>query len=153
MLNDGIIRHSDSPWASPVVMVRKKSGDLRFCVDFRRLNDVTTKDAQSLPRIDDILDALKGVTYFSTLDLKSGYWQVPIEEQDRHKTAFRTSAGKLFEFLVTPFGLNNAPATFSRVMERALADLNWTECLCYLCLLYTSPSPRDGLLSRMPSSA
>ena len=113
-------------------MVRKKDGSLRFCVDFRQLNAATVKDAHPLPRIDDLLDALHGAKWFSTLDLKSGYWQVPIAEQDKEKTAFRTSSGKLFEFNQVPFGLCNAPATFSRLMDRVLAGLHWETCLFYL---------------------
>ena len=130
MLEQDIIRPSCSPWASPVVMVRKKDCTLRFCIDFRKLNDVTIKDAHPLPRIDDTLEALKGAKSFSTLDLKSGYWQVPMKEEC--KTAFRTSSGQLYEFNRLPFGLCNARATFSRLMDNVLSGLSWEVCLYYL---------------------
>ena len=129
MLRDGVIRPSSSPWASPVVMVKKKDGSMRFCVDFRQMNDATIKDAHPLPRIDDTLESLYGAQYFTTLDLKSGYWQVPITEEDKEKTAFRTSSGQLYEFNQLPFGLCNAPATFSRLMDRTLAGLAWNMSL------------------------
>ena len=132
MLASNVICPSNSPWASPVVMIRKKDGSLRFCVDFRQLNATTVKDSHPLPRIDDLLDALHGARWFSTLDLKSGYWQVPIMESDKAKTAFRTSSGQLYEFNEVPFGLCNAPATFSRLMDRILAGLHWETCLFYL---------------------
>ncbi len=111
MLASGVSCSSKSPWGAPVVLVRKKSGELRFCIDFRRLNEVTKKDAYPLPRIDDCLDALEGSKFFSTLDLASGYWQVAMVESDREKMAFITHRG-LFEWVVMPLWLCNAPATF-----------------------------------------
>ena len=132
MLSSGVIHPSNSPWVSLVFMVKKKDGSLWFCVDFRQLNAATIKDAHPIPRIDDLLDALHSALWFSTLDLKSGYWQFPIQEQEKEKTAFRTSSGQLFEFNQVPFGLCNAPATFSRLMDRVLAGLHWETCLFYL---------------------
>ena len=149
MLSSSVIRPSNSPWASPVVMVRKKDGSLRFCVDFRQLNAATVKDAHPLPRIDDLLDALHGAKWFSTLDLKSGYWQVPIAEQDKEKTAFRTSSGQLYEFNQVPFGLCNAPATFSRLMDRVLAGLHWETCLFYLDDIIVFSSTWEEHLARL----
>ena len=149
MLSSNVIRPSNSPWASPVVMVRKKDCSLRFCVDFRQLNAATIKDAHPLPRIDDLLDALHGAKWFSTLDLKSGYWQVSIAEQDKEKTAFRTSSGQLFEFNQVPFGLCNTPATFSRLMDRVLAGLHWETCLFYLDDIIVFSSTWEEHLTRL----
>ena len=131
MKGDGIIEPSASPWSSPVGLVRKKDGSTRFCVDYRKLNDVTHKDSYPLPRIDDTLEALSGSEWFSTLDLKSGYWQVELDKEDKEKTAFSAGNG-LWQFTVMPFGLCNAPATFERLMEQVLAGLPITIALVYL---------------------
>ena len=119
MLVRGLIRSSTSPWSSPIVLAPKKDGNYRFCVDFRRVNSVTKKDAQPMPRIDDILDELGGARCFSTLDLASGYWKVPLREEDREKTAFSVGVNH-YEFTVMPFGLTNAPGTFQRMMSTIL---------------------------------
>ena len=131
MLDRAVIQPSCSPWASPVVLVPKKDGSLRFCIDYRKVNSVTRKDAYPLPRVDDTLDTLAGSKWFSTLDLLSGYWQVEVNPDDRGKTAFCTHEG-LFEFRVMPFGLCNAPATFQRLMDAVLAGLQWSSCLVYI---------------------
>ena len=131
MLTGGQIEPSDSPWSAPVVLVTKKDGGTRFCVDYRRLNFAMVKDAYPLPRIDDTLDMLAGKKWFSTLDLASGYWQVSLSPDARCKTAFATHSG-LFQFRVMPFGLCNAPATFERLMDRVLQGLRWSRCPVYL---------------------
>ena len=131
MLKNNVIRPSFSPWAAPVILAPKKDGTKRFCVDYRGLNAATIKDVYPLPRIDETLDALGGAIYFTTLDMAAGYWQVPIEESDKEKSAFITQNG-LFEFNVMPFGLTNAPATFQRAMDVLLSGLTWKFCLVYL---------------------
>jgi hypothetical protein len=116
MLSKGIIEPSCSPWQSPVVLVRKKDNSLRFCVDYRLLNNVTQKDSYPLPNIQESLDLLSGATFYSCLDLASGYWQVEMDPKDKDKTAFATSRHGLFHFNVIPFGLTNAPSTFERLI-------------------------------------
>ena len=122
MLKDGVIEPSKSPWSSPTVIVRKKDGKYRFCIDFRRLNEVTEKDAYPLPFIHSILDRLREAKYFSTLDLKQGYWQVPLTNASKPLTAFTVPGRGLFQFRVMPFGLHAAPATFQRLLESIIDD-------------------------------
>jgi hypothetical protein len=131
MKRKGVIEESVGPWSSPVVLVRKKKGELRFCVDYRKLNDVTKKDCFRLPWIEDTLDTLAGAMWFLTLDLKSGYWQVALRTDDKEKMAFSTGQG-LWQFTVMLFGLCNAPATFERLMESVLRGLIYDSCLVYL---------------------
>lgn len=124
MLDNGIIESSNSPWASPIVLAKKKDGTTRFCVDYRKLNSVTIKDAYPLPKIDESISSLSGARYFCTLDLASRFWQVAMEDGDKKYTAFTTHKG-LFQFKVMPFGLSNSPATFERLMEVTLNGLQW----------------------------
>jgi hypothetical protein len=131
MLKDKIIRPSRSPFAAPVCLVRKKDGSLRFCTDFRHLNDVTIKDKYPLPKIDDTFNHLAGMCLFTSLDLLSGFWHIPIKEEDKPITTFITSQG-LFEYNVVPFGLTNSPPTFQHCMDMVLAGLKWTRCMVYI---------------------
>jgi len=133
MLEHGIIEEANSPWAARVVLAKKKDGKWRYCVDYRYLNSVTKKDSYPLPRIDDTLDALgnKDAKVFSSLDVASGYWHIPIKEQDREKTAFVTRNGQ-YQFRVVPFGLTGAPGAFCRYVDNALRDVMWKCCLVYV---------------------
>ena len=132
MLDIGAIHKSHSPWASAVVLVWKKDGGLRFCIDLRKLNKQTIKDTYSLPQIDETLDSLQCSQWFSSLDLKSGYWQVEMDEESKLLTAFTVGPLGFYECKRMPFGLPNAPATFQRIMETCLGDLNLHWCIIYL---------------------
>lgn len=145
MLRADFIEPSDSPWSAPVVMVPKKGGKLRFCVDYRGLNSVTTKDSYPLPRIDESLDHVRGSSWFSSLDLRSGYWQVPLSPGAREKTAFSTDRGH-WQFKVLCFGLCNAPATFERLMDRVLAGVPRDECVVYLDDILVHGTSFEGAL-------
>jgi len=148
MLEKGVISPSTSPWSSPVVLVPKKSGGYRFCIYFRKINAVTRKYSFPLPHIGDIIDAVRGATVFSSLDQAWGYWQIPIAEKDREKTAFVTYDG-LYQFNVVPFGLTNAPGTFQRLMSVILSGLQWTKCPVYLDDVIVFGRDFDEHLSRL----
>ena len=140
-----IVQPSSSAWASPVVLVPKKDRSSCFCIDYRRLNNVTEKDVYPLPCINDILDTLGQAKYFTTLDLASGYWQVELEPNSRAKTAFTTHCG-LYKFNRMPFGVCNAPATFQRLMQVVLAGLEWDCCFVYIDdILVASKSFKEHL--------
>lgn len=131
LLRAGIISESRSPYASPIVVVRKKNGAIRMCVDYRTLNRRTVPDQYTVPRIDDALTCLSGSQWFSVLDLRSGYYQIPLGQADKEKTAFICPAG-FFQFERMPQGISGAPATFQRAMERTVGDMNLLEVLVYL---------------------
>ena len=131
MLLGGQIEPSDSLWASPVVLVTKKDGSTRFCVDYRRLNALTTKDAYPLPRIDDSLRLLGNQQWFSSMDLASGCWHVAMSPEAKRKAHLLPNEG-LFQFRVMPLVLCNAPARFERLMDRVLCGMQWSRCLAYL---------------------
>ena len=132
MLEIGAIRKSNSPWASVVVLVRKKDGSLRFCIDLRKLNARTVKDAYSLARIEDSLDSLNGSCIFTSIDLKTGYWQVEMDPKSIPLTAFTVGPLGFYECVKMLFRLTNAPATFPRLIETCLADLHLNWCIIYL---------------------
>jgi len=148
MIAAGVVERSESPWCSPVVLVPKKGGETRFCIDYRGLNEYTKKDSYPLPNLNEMLGHLGNSTWFSTLDLKSGYWQIEMDPEDKEKTAFSIGTG-LFQFTVMPFGLCNAVATFQRLMEKVLGDLVPSVCMVYVddIIVYgnTEAISRDNL--------
>ena len=132
MLDGGAIHPSQSPWCNAVVLVRKKDDSHRFCINFRCLNAKTKKDSYPLPRMQETMKSMVGTRYFSCMDLKSGFWQVKMSEKARHYTAFTVGSMDMYEFLRMPYGLCNAPATFQRLMQNCLGELNLTYALIYL---------------------
>ncbi len=130
MLNDGIIEKSSSEWASPLVLVRKPSGDLRICVDYRKLNEVTAVTSYPLPNITETLDRLAEASYFTSIDMTSGYHQVEIAEEDKDKTAFISPYG-LYQYCRMPFGLAGAPGTFQSVIEDMVQVLGTEDVMAY----------------------
>jgi hypothetical protein len=132
MLKDNIISPaSSSDITSPIVLVKKKNGEWRFCVDFRQLNERLIPDHYPLPLIRDVHDSLRGASVFSTFDLKSGFWQIPLHENDKHKTTFVIPGGT-YEFNVMPFGLSTAPSLFQRAMDTVLNDVKFEFALAYI---------------------
>ena len=148
LLENGVIEPSTSPWSSPVLMVPKKDGSYRFCVDFRGLNQVSQSTDYPLPRVDECLEAMSGATVFTTLDLASGYWQVEVNPNDRPKTAFSTNSGH-YQFVTMPMGLKGAPATFQRLMDLVMKGLKWDILLVYLDDILVFGRTADEHLTRL----
>ena len=146
MVEVGAIRRSFSPWASTMVLVRKKDGGLQFCIDLCKLNNRTVKDGCSLPRIEDILDCLHGAVWFSTLDLKSGYWRVELEQEAKPLTSFTMGSLGFWECECVLFGLTNSPTTLQRLMESCLGELHLNWCIIYLDdIIVFSRTPEEHL--------
>jgi hypothetical protein len=145
LLPSGAIRKSYSPWASNVVLARKKDGSLRTCIDYRQLNQRTI-NSYALPRIEEILDSLFGAKYFTVLDMKSGYHQVELDEIHKKRTAFTMGPLGFYGYNRIPFGLANAPATYQRLMEECLGDLHLKICYIYLddLIIFSSTYEEHG---------
>ena len=149
MLDRGAICPSQSPWCNAVVLVCKKDGGLRFCIDFRRLNRRTKKDAFPLPRMQETMESMVGARLFSTMDLKSGFWQVKMAKESQQYTAFTVGSMGVYEFLRMPYGLCNAPATFQRLMQNCLGELNLTYALIYLDDVIVFSSTEEDHIHRL----
>ena len=149
MLQQGIIRESSSPYNSPILMVTKKDGSIRFCVDYRQLNKVTKTCKYPLSNPYSCFEKLHNAYYFTSLDLVSAYWSIPMSEEDKEKTAFTLRSGK-YEFNVMPFGLTNAVATFCALMDKLFSPFQWDFVLCFIddCLIFT-PNDFDLHLTQL----
>ena len=148
-MNIGAIQKSQSPWASAIVLVRKKDRSLQFCIDLQKLNERTIKDAYSLPRIEESLDCLNGAQIFSSVDLKSGYWQVELTEESKAMTAFTVGPLGFYEYVPMPFRLTNASATFQCLMESCLGDMHLNWCIIYLDDVIVFSKTPDEHLERL----
>ncbi|KZS07276.1 Uncharacterized protein APZ42_029040 [Daphnia magna] len=148
MLEQGVIQPAQSPFSSPSVLVKKKDGEWQFCIDYRWLNEMTTKDVYPLPRIDDALSKLGGAALFSVVDLQSGYWQLPVTEADKPKTAFVTQDG-LYRFRIMSFRLCSEPSTFQRLMHMVLAGWKWADCPVYMDDVVISGKVAEEHLERL----
>ena len=148
ILDAGVIQPSTSDWASAPVLIRKRDGSVRWCIDYRGLNNVTVKDVFPLPLIEDCMDSLAGKEWFSKLDANSAYWQIKIKESDRKKSAFTTEYG-LFEHVKMGFGLCNAPATFARAINIVMPGLNWKTALAFLDDILIMGQDFDGHLENL----
>ena len=149
MLDAGVIWPSNSPWCNAVVLVRKKDGSLRFCIDFRKLNSLTVKDSHPLPHICETLESLAGAAHFLTFNMNTGFWQVPMDEESKQYTAFTLGSMGLYECESMLFGLCNTPPTFQRLMQNCLGELNLTYCLIYLDDVIVFSDTPDEHLRRM----
>ena len=148
-LKQGIIRPSQSPYASQVVIVHKKTGEIRLCVDFRSLNAGTIRDSFPLPQIEEALQAVKAAVWFTSFDLAQGYLQLAMDEADIHKTAFNTGSSGLYEFTHMPFGFSNAGASFCHLMEMCLGDQQYLMLLFYLDDICIFSSSINEMLDRI----
>jgi hypothetical protein len=151
LLQAGHIRPSKSPWSFPLVLIRKKDKSLRVCINYRELNKRTIRDAYSLPRIDETMDLLSGSSLFSCMDMKQGYYQVGVAEEHKERTAFSAGPLGFYEFNSMPFGLTNSPATFQRMIETCMGDLNLNQCLVFLDDIIVFSSTLDEHISRLES--
>ena len=148
-LKQGIIRPSKSPYASQVVIVRKKTGEIHLCVDFRKLNAISIRDSFPLPRVEEALQAVQAAVWFSSFDLAQGYLQMAMEEEDIEKTAFHAGSSGLYEFTRMPFGLTNAGASFCRLMEMCIGDQQYVTLLFYLDDICIFAETADQMLDRI----